>query len=819
MSMASVFPENVIPLASAPRRSVSAESSRVINDCRDLAMRRIADLLAKTFDKVEDELFELAEKTTDRDAQNLYLDARAQAREKRGAIEIAFRKQFVSFFDKKRDGDQSAGSKAATDPGAVELTLVDDCDLEEKLALEDIARRLTDTCDAELGALSQRMGFLLSDPELNDEANPIAPGTVIQALKAACDQITAGYQTRITVMRMVEQHMAQDIMEVYRDINRHLISRQILPQIKPGYRKAQTKIVRKTAAIPEAAVPGGAVGSVTGGFGSPANDLFATLQGLMQGMSPLRDDGLAGLAPSPGGDASFASSVGYNASNLFAPTMPGSQVPMPGNADLLDMLTRIQHRLSVAPPIPDTPATGAGDQSNDRPAGAVNVLRQIRAENVTASTSAVDAITIDIVAMLFDYVFDDRSIPDNVKALIARLQIPILKVAIVDKAFFSRKSHPARRLLDLLADASMGIAGNGGRDDPLFGEMTRIVARVQDAYESNLQVFSDSVTELEQVLAARETANDELVERSARAVHEREKRDMGRLIAANEIEGRLGATELPPPVAAMLRGPWARVLERVYLRHGGRADAFNQALATADALIWSVTPKMNAEERRRLVAMLPVLLRDLHEGLGIAAVEASEGKLFFSSLVDCHAAAVKAGLRGESVTALFEASRHDRNVAPLFAKLIAQELARDELARKVDRSGAARIQSTEGGVHVEEITLHKPDAVVTNGEVLPPVGSGATKAAGELAADIKRGTWIEFRPPHAEPIRAKLSWISPLKGVLLFTRPGGQEAISIMPEVLQAQLRCGDARVMDESSAVDRAVDRMVHTLGQNKNA
>jgi len=167
---------------------------------------------------------------------------------------------------------------------------------------------------------------------------------------------------------------------------------------------------------------------------------------------------------------------------------------------------------------------------------------------------------------------------------------------------------------------------------------------------------------------------------------------------------------------------------------------------------------------------------------------------------------------------LFEASRHDQNVAPLFAKLIAEEKVRDEIAKKADRSGAARIQFTDGGVHVEEIVLHKAGAIVAD-PALPAADTEKATLAVNSMAGIKRGTWIEFRPAGTEPIRAKLSWISPLKGVLLFTRPGGQEAISIMPEVLQAQLRCGDARVMDESSAVDRAVDRMVHTLGQTKNA
>ena len=94
VATANVFAFPDVNLQHARRQNVKPESVRVINDCRDIALKRITDVLSKTFDTIEDELFEMAEKSVDRAAQNLYLDARAQAREKRGAIAIAFKKQF-----------------------------------------------------------------------------------------------------------------------------------------------------------------------------------------------------------------------------------------------------------------------------------------------------------------------------------------------------------------------------------------------------------------------------------------------------------------------------------------------------------------------------------------------------------------------------------------------------------------------------------------------------------------------------------------------------------------------------------------------------
>ncbi len=51
---------------------------------------------------------------------------------------------------------------------------------------------------------------------------------------------------------------------------------------------------------------------------------------------------------------------------------------------------------------------------------------------------------------IFDTVFCDQHIPDEIKALIGFLQIPVLKAALIDKGFFFEEAHPARRLIDLL---------------------------------------------------------------------------------------------------------------------------------------------------------------------------------------------------------------------------------------------------------------------------------------------------------------------------------------------------------------------------------
>src|SRR5258706_8587544 len=146
----------VVPLGDHPRakaRLSPRESADVLKGCRDLALDRMSRALAGMLDRVEDDLFELAEKTTDREIQNTYLDARAKSREKRTAIEATFRQHFVDCFNRKVEG---MPAKPRASQGAGELSLVQNEDLEETLAVREMARKLGAACEGELFALSQR---------------------------------------------------------------------------------------------------------------------------------------------------------------------------------------------------------------------------------------------------------------------------------------------------------------------------------------------------------------------------------------------------------------------------------------------------------------------------------------------------------------------------------------------------------------------------------------------------------------------------------------------------------------------------------------
>ena len=145
--------ENVVVLREfeRARKGLSPIETSVLVDSRDLALSRLTRALSAMMDKAVDELFKLADKAAYHNVQNLYLEAMGQARDKRAEIEAEFKLQFTSIFDKEVKGGAGAQQSASlSNSPEMELSLVEPDDLEESLAVGDIANKLRDSCGKEL---------------------------------------------------------------------------------------------------------------------------------------------------------------------------------------------------------------------------------------------------------------------------------------------------------------------------------------------------------------------------------------------------------------------------------------------------------------------------------------------------------------------------------------------------------------------------------------------------------------------------------------------------------------------------------------------
>ncbi len=652
--------------------------------CRDKAAARLASVVAAFMPKVDDALFDLADKAVGIGKQTLYFDAMREVRRKRPDIESSFMAAFRRDYDAMVRGDSASGSSPVEDElQGLELSLVDNDELEEDLAAGNAAAKISAACQDELLILERRMAVLLGKPEVSSDENPMAPKLICNAFKGATEQVEAETEIKLIVFKLFERAVALEMKGIYEEINRHLAENGVVPQTSraPRQRSGPAHPAQPAAETPEQA-PGVAPSDLASGA-SPVE--FTATQGSMgpsatgagaaQGYPPsLAADapssadllallqqlvGVDAAAPgASGGDMDRAAPSGLDlpAGSMPSAPLPGTAAfpagapvagpaqggsglarPLPGDAGVLRELTLLQRGEPKAA-LEQSPELDAASLR----AGNINVLRELRSSEYANHMNVVDVMTLDVVAMLFDFILDDKNIPDSMKALIGRLQIPVLKVAMIDNSVFSKKAHPVRRLLDTLAQLTLGWNEDQGQDEPLYRMVESIVGRVTEGFEDDISLFVDLLAELEAFVGEQQTRAAQGEDQSAEDVLGRERLAESRDRASAAVKAGLDGNEVPSGVQDFLHQRWREVLAFAHIKDGEDCAEWQSAVQTMEDLIWSVAFKTGAEEQRRLVGMLPDLLKRLKEGMTLAGMTKEEMTGFFSELAQLHAAAVHA---------------------------------------------------------------------------------------------------------------------------------------------------------------------------------
>jgi hypothetical protein len=397
-----------------------------------------------------------------------------------------------------------------------------------------------------------------------------------------------------------------------------------------------------------------------------------------------------------------------------------------------------------------------------------------------------DEDTIDLVGMLFEYILRDRNLPAQMQAVLGRLQIPYLKVALLDKHLFAQKAHPARQLLDVMAQASMGWSEESDRDHRLYDKVNETVEKILKEFDEDLTVFDTARADFEAFLDSNKKRAELAEQRAAEATRGREKLHAARRTAAREILKRVEGKQLPDIVHNVLTRPWANFLVLTLLRQGEDSNEWRQALRFADEFAWSAEPKHSEIEKTRLRGILPVLEKSLRHGLATVAYHENDVKQLMQEL--------NAFYRGVLATA-------DHAPVIAAADVAAAPL---EVIGKAAATAAALDSPVEEEIQLRAEDAHAPQSLI-----------GDQEECLKQAKDMKVGMWIEFTDANGAKERAKLSWISPISSKYLFVNRKGLKVSDMTAPQLAAQIKEGKAAVLEEVPLFDRALDAIVERLKQ----
>jgi Protein of unknown function (DUF1631) len=399
----------------------------------------------------------------------------------------------------------------------------------------------------------------------------------------------------------------------------------------------------------------------------------------------------------------------------------------------------------------------------------LNRIPYIRAAIADQIVNSTDKITIDVIGLLFDYIFRDPSIPESLRNLFSRLQVPILKTALVDRSFFSDKKHPARRLLDHLALAAIGATGDAGYRAGFELVAAGVIDEVCRDFKVDFAVFDAADAKLQEFVDAEQSKAVAALDEEVAAALSVEEGEADRSHVRALIRDKLAGHALPFDIRSFSETAWADYLTSLRVQHGTQSAEWTGGVQTLDDLLWSITVKERTAQKARLAKMVPTLIRSLRAGGTAMQIGDDRMKPFLDAVFQLHMAAIKPEA-AKTVPAKAEASK---------AEAAAQSA---ETAEVVEFNAAQKIEN----VH-------------------------------DFVTEMVLGTWIGFKRGETA-VTARLSWISPLRSKYIFTSRARSRAIVLTPEELALRLGTGKATLLVEPVPLfDRAVSAALDSFGVQK--
>lgn len=734
-----------------------------------------------------------------------------------------------------RTGAAAAAPRRA-EAGA-ELSLVDSDEIDSKILSSRLVLGLMEPLGGALEDLRLRIQFLDGRGELSTQ-DILRPDVLLLPLVAQWVSSGMPREAWPRISDVVQRLLAERLPSAYARCNQLLIEQGVLPTID-----LKDRVKRSPAATPPAtgtaapvpAPPASAASAPTSSRAAPR----AASEGGQTNAAPPGDAVAARPAPVPRPAAGlpvprprgglFGGRLGWDGQDDAAGGPPGLEAAQPFSpgAPLQRSRQRVQGvmgqlRALLAGPAGDglsadtAPATarlitpalaaalttrlqdvgqpdGATWADDTSPAGVARLAGALRAQSSALKRQAAtrnEKATIEIVALMFQAILTEERIPPAIRVWFARLQMPVLRVALAEPAFFDSPNHPARQLIDRMGSCVMGFDVGDVGSLALAAEVKRIVQMIEQYPETGRQVFEVVYGEFEQFLERFLTGGDSTrkVVSVAQQVEQKET-----LTIQYTIELRKLLKDMPvrDEIRDFLFKVWAEVLAVAAVRQGlQHADTVALRKAATD-LVWAASAKPNRSDRSRVIQDLPQLLQRLRSGMALLGMAAAEQEGHIKTVSDTLADAFLA---------------KTQPIAPAQIEALAQRLAELEYAVSDDSLGELQLDagSIELLLGIDASNLE----VVANGGVQP------TPAMRDWAQALQPGDW--FTLDHNGRIaRVQFVWRSDRKQLNLFASAEGRSYL-IQAGRLAAYLQAGLLLPQQEETLTERATRDALTKLQAN---
>lgn len=605
---------------------------------------------------------------------------------------------------------------------ASRITLVGDDELELGIRLDNLTGRLFEGAVTDLWHTYLRFITLLGRPELQKADNPAGPRGISEGLREMFKALGArSLDEQLDLVDRLEELLLMGLPEIYRDLNSFLEKAGIVP--------AQVSIVGTPDAPRKSA---------------PAEAGQEALVALQEGLLARSSD----LAPALGSSSPDIGVVLLSQAaidNLLFRLDTLEQT----NSSQRDALTSTSPNLaSLLPGLFDEP------EAKPRPAA-----RPLTAHELGVPSATPEGLAIDSVAMLYAAILADPKLANALKALIASLQITLVKLAIKDSSLFSDANHPCRRFIDGLQLALLGAPLDIPPQHPLCARLTAIANELRRSPAGDRRAFEQAAQQLAVVIAKRNTQIDSEAAAYLPLLYWLERRDQA-LINIEQLFQNLAIERLPTEIFQFIARHWRPLLEQTWLKEGPDSASWRGQATAVQTLLGGYQTSPEGEERMAPASPLADALQTLNTVMERAKLPANER----TRLLDLCFARQRDALRRSSLPEAGEPALPNRWPS--------------------QRVATGTLKSGKQTLHTLDFTQpHKLAA---------------------RQSSCRPGDWLELTVAGERQV-LRLCRQSPESGRSLLFNPDLPLALSIHPQLLELQLRAGEASRLGEPGLFETA--------------
>jgi hypothetical protein len=663
------------------------------------------------------------------------------------------------------------------------LSLVEHSDLEETIAITSISHRADNQFAESLWAFHQRLALLNDGEKIDERSNPVSPVQFCEALRKLLSNLEIDVRTKLVGYKLFDQDVIGALNDLYAELNNYLARQNLLPNLRfvPANNSTDhtgNPIAQKNTAESVAA---------------PIDEL--PVEDEAEQHQRRASDRLLSGALDPE-DIQYQNSLlsairllqahvtqqlpAIQASNLVPAATGAVQVPQ-GGASALQIYT--QPQLVRVLEDMQTQALNFTRQAlanhEEGPVAiqlqsAIDVSRKmmesIAKENENGAVEAGDMQTIDLVGMLFEYMLSDDHLPDSVKALLSYLHTPFLKIAFLDKDFFEQPEHPARVLLNSLAEAGVRWVSNDGSDQyDIFSKIKTTVFRLLKEFKNDVRIFAELLIEFNAYTHNIARRQDLMERRALEKAQGEEKLREAKIQVNREVRSRTDNRDMPSAILLLLLQPWSDYLSFILLRYGDKSDSWKRALQVVDDLLWTLEPKTRQADKIKQMDMQTDLSAALERGFETIGFEQSKGR----KLLDAVSSLQRMALLSRKA---------EPAPAPMRSKL--ESLAAEKAGSTAEES---KVITAEEARIVDSLKM------------------------------VEFGTWFEFEGGK----RLKVAWYNKKTEHYMLVDQQGRKVSLTAGLQLARDMLAGRAKIIAGSTKpfFERALENIYHTLNERADA